>query len=175
MSLRQLTSGMASTSATVWVTVLVTTRPCTNVSWSALTATDPSPRRIHQGLLLQAWARDEHRARVLPRGPLGHAHRVGVHLQGCRGELIDCSRIANSQTKYEYNGPNWLSFEPVTRVPICTDLIDWSLMTKDEQRWVNAHNTMVQEALLPLLEDDLDKEARDWLKRVCKPKIIWPW
>lgn len=48
-------------------------------------------------------------------------------------------------------------------------------MTKDEQRWVNAHNTMVQEALLPLLEDDLDREARDWLKRVCKPKIIWPW
>lgn len=63
----------------------------------------------------------------------------------------------------------------MTRVPICTNLIDWSLMTKDEQRWVNAHNTMVQDALLPLLEDDLDKEAREWLKRVCKPKIIWPW
>jgi Xaa-Pro aminopeptidase len=88
---------------------------------------------------------------------------------------LDLFAIANPQTKYEFQGKRYLGFECITRVPIDVRMIDWSLTTKSEIRWVNAHNTMVQDALLPLLEDDLDKDAREWLKRVCKPKIILPW
>ena len=61
------------------------------------------------------------------------------------------------------------------QVPIQTSLVDWSLTTKDQIRWLNAHNASVQEALMPLLDGDQDVEARDWLKRACKPKKIWPW
>jgi hypothetical protein len=61
------------------------------------------------------------------------------------------------------------------QVPIQTSLVDWTLTTKDQIRWLNDHNTSVQEALMPLLDGDEDAEARDWLKKVCKPKKIWPW
>lgn len=28
---------------------------------------------------------------------------------------------------------------------------------------------------MPLLVEDQDTAARDWLKNACKPKKIWPW
>lgn len=48
-------------------------------------------------------------------------------------------------------------------------------MTKDDIRWLNDHNNSVREALWPLLQEDQDGEARDWLKRMTKAKKIWPW
>jgi Xaa-Pro aminopeptidase len=56
-----------------------------------------------------------------------------------------------------------------------TNLVDWSLMRKEQIVWLNEHNKSVKEALEPLLQDEEDKQARDWLTRVCKPKKIWPW
>jgi Xaa-Pro aminopeptidase len=61
------------------------------------------------------------------------------------------------------------------QVPIQSSLVDWSIMSKDHIKWLNAHNTDVQNALMPLLVGDQDAEARDWLKKACKPKKIWPW
>jgi Xaa-Pro aminopeptidase len=48
-------------------------------------------------------------------------------------------------------------------------------MSKPEIKWLNEHNTSIQEALLPLLQEDRDAQVRDWLKRACKPHRIWPW
>jgi Xaa-Pro aminopeptidase len=49
-------------------------------------------------------------------------------------------------------------------------------MSKDQIKRLNAHNTDVENALMPLLDQgDQDKEARDWLKKACKPRKIWPW
>lgn len=79
------------------------------------------------------------------------------------------------ETRYAYGGKPWLGFELVTRVPIDTRLVDWSLLTRDEIKAVNDHNKVVEDALTPLLQDDLDKDAREWLKRMCKPKFTWPW
>ncbi|WWC63493.1 uncharacterized protein I303_106096 [Kwoniella dejecticola CBS 10117] len=69
----------------------------------------------------------------------------------------------------------FLSFERITQVPIQTSLVDYKLLTKDEIRWLNDHNTSVLDNLMPSLQGDEDKEVRDWLKRNCKPKKIWPW
>lgn len=100
---------------------------------------------------------------------------------------------------YEFGGHRWLGWERVTQVselcdllwfaqrsptifadarwqvPIQTKLVDYSLMTKDEIKWLNEHNTSVQDALLPLLDGDGDEPVVKWLKRECKPKKIWPW
>lgn len=113
----------------------------------------------------------------------------GFYLEGQWGMRIESTYICKEvevglppkapltpQTKYDFGGKHWLGFECVTRVPIDTRMIDWSLTTKSEIRWVNAYNTAVQDAIMPLLDDDdLDKDARDWLKRNCKPKTIYPW
>lgn len=108
----------------------------------------------------------------------GHVTTIepGFYLEGQWGMRIESVFICKEvETKYEFGGKPWLGFENVTRVPIDTRLVDWSLMTKEEIKTLNEHNKMVEEALLPLLEDDLDKEAREWLKRMCKPKFTWPW
>jgi Xaa-Pro aminopeptidase len=60
-------------------------------------------------------------------------------------------------------------------VPIQTSLVDWSIMAKSEIKWLNEHNAAVQNAVLPLLDEDQDGAAKDWLKKACKPKKIWPW
>lgn len=70
---------------------------------------------------------------------------------------------------------HFLEWERITQVPIQTSLVDWSLMAKYEMRWLNEHNKTIQEALEPLLQGDEDAEAREWLKRACKPHKIWPW
>ena len=56
-----------------------------------------------------------------------------------------------------------------------TNMVDWSLMYKEQIIWLNEHNTAVKETLEPLLDGDENKLARDWLNRVTKPKKIWPW
>ena len=63
----------------------------------------------------------------------------------------------------------------LAQVPIQTSLVDWSVMTKSEIQWLNDHNNTVQENLLPMLDADQDQDAREWMKRMCKPKKIWPW
>ncbi|KAI9637649.1 peptidase M24, structural domain-containing protein [Dioszegia hungarica] len=70
----------------------------------------------------------------------------------------------------------WYEWERMSQVPIQTSLVDWSIMSKDQIKWLNAHHTDVENALMPLLDQgDQDKEARDWLKKACKPRKIWPW
>ncbi|KAK4686436.1 Xaa-Pro aminopeptidase, partial [Tremellales sp. Uapishka_1] len=111
---------------------------------------------------------------------------------GIRTESVYiCKKV---DTKYDFGGKKWLGWERVTQVslpsplaiwrhltcnvvevPIQTLLVEYSLLTKDEIRLLNDHNTSVQEALLPLLEEEEDKDVVKWLKDVCKPKKIWPW
>lgn len=79
------------------------------------------------------------------------------------------------ENKDETDKRRWLGWERLTQVPIQSSLVDWSLMSKAEIRWLNDHNKSVEEAIMPQLTEDQDGPARDWLKRVCKPKKIWPW
>ncbi|CAD6568445.1 MAG: hypothetical protein TREMPRED_004541 [Tremellales sp. Tagirdzhanova-0007] len=97
----------------------------------------------------------------------GHVTSIepGFYANGEFGIRIESVYLCqNVDTMYNFGGNTWLGWERVTQVPIQTFLCDWNLMSKDEIRWINAHNTSVEDALLPLLQEDQDKEARDWLK-----------
>ncbi|KAL1405791.1 hypothetical protein Q8F55_007467 [Vanrija albida] len=108
----------------------------------------------------------------------GHVTTIepGFYLEGQWGMRVESVYLVKEvETKYDFGGLPYLGFEGLTQVPIDTRMIDWSLTTKPEIKWINEYNTSVEKALTPLLEDELDREARDWLKRVCKPKFIFPW
>ncbi len=41
-----------------------------------------------------------------------------------------------AQTRGEFNGPIWLSFERLTCVPIQTRMVKDSMLTKEERAWI---------------------------------------
>ncbi|WRT68589.1 uncharacterized protein IL334_005567 [Kwoniella shivajii] len=99
----------------------------------------------------------------------------GYYKEGEWGIRIESVIICKPVETLNDTSGRFLSFERVTQVPIQTSLVDYKLLTKSEIRWLNDHNTSVQDNLLPLLQDDQDAQTRDWLKKNCKPKKIWPW
>ena len=63
------------------------------------------------------------------------------------------------------NGKNSLQFETISWAPIDRDLINVSLLTKDEIDWVNNYHNKVFENL----NKYLDENERNWLYLVTKP------
>ncbi|WVR09447.1 hypothetical protein IAU60_006514 [Kwoniella sp. DSM 27419] len=89
--------------------------------------------------------------------------------------VVVCKELESPEKPDGLDTSNFLTFDRITQVPIATNMVDYALLSKAEIRWLNEHNTSVQDTLWPLLQADEDADARDWLKRVCKPKKIWPW
>ncbi len=60
--------------------------------------------------------------------------------------------------------PQFYSFETLTLFPIDQTLIDFSLLNKKEINWLNTYHKEVENALLPLL----NQEEQVWMKHQCK-------
>ncbi|NBC37598.1 M24 family metallopeptidase [Novosphingobium sp. FSY-8] len=60
---------------------------------------------------------------------------------------------------------DYLGFETLTHVPIGRELVDCSLLTRDEVAWWNAYHAKVESILAP----QLSGPALDWLKVQCAP------
>ena len=58
----------------------------------------------------------------------------------------------------------FLKFETLTLFPIDTQLIDFTLLTKNEVAWLNDYHALVLEKLSPLLSE----EASLWMREKCK-------
>lgn len=63
---------------------------------------------------------------------------------------------------------SYLRFENITMVPIQTKLVDTSLITKDELRWINEYNQTCLQRVGPLLGD----VERKWLAKECAPLVV---
>jgi Xaa-Pro aminopeptidase len=57
-----------------------------------------------------------------------------------------------------------MEFETITWAPIDLDLVEPSLLTKDERDWLNAYHTKTREKLLSLVDD----ETRVWLEKATR-------
>nr|GAT44360.1 Xaa-Pro aminopeptidase [Mycena chlorophos] len=80
---------------------------------------------------------------------------------GCRIEsTIVCVR---KKTHREFGGDIWLGFERCTMVPIQSKLVEFSLLSKDEKEWLDAHNKLCYEKLRPLLRKVGDRRAEKLL------------
>ncbi|KAJ7068591.1 peptidase M24, structural domain-containing protein [Mycena amicta] len=81
---------------------------------------------------------------------------------GCRIEsTIVC--VKKKQTHREFGGDIWMGFERCTMVPIQTKLVDFSLLSKEEKKWLKAHNKLCYKKLRPLLREVGDKRAEKLL------------
>ncbi|KAI0338240.1 Creatinase/aminopeptidase [Trametopsis cervina] len=72
-------------------------------------------------------------------------------------------------TKREFNGDIWLGFERLTCVPIQAKMVNDSMLTKEERKWLKDHNKRCLDILEPFLRDD--KRALKWLQREAQRGI----
>ncbi len=82
-------------------------------------------------------------------------YRAGVHGIRCEN-LVLC--VPSSLSNEEFG--NFYAFEPLTVFPFDLKLFDLSLMSDAEIVWVNDYHDHVREVLLPLLENE---NQRQWL------------
>lgn len=88
-------------------------------------------------------------------------YRAGVHGIRCEN-LVLC--VPSSMSNAEFG--NFYTFEPLTMFPFDRNLFDLSIMTDEEIEWVNNYHTTVRATLLPLLENE---NQRQWLTAKTEP------
>lgn len=79
----------------------------------------------------------------------------GIYIAGSHG-----CRTENTMIIVEDSETGWLRLDPLTLCPIDTAPIVWEMMAADEIDYLNTYHARVREALLPLLDDE---EDREWL------------
>lgn len=94
----------------------------------------------------------------------------GLYLEGRFGVRIENTMIIFPYKETEFG--RFLQMEPLTLCPIDTEPIIIEMMKPEEIEWLNEYHKRVYEELLPLLEDDEDREwlvshTRNILRKPC--------
>lgn len=82
----------------------------------------------------------------------------GLYLEGRFGVRTENTMLITPYKETEFG--KFLQLEPLTLCPIDTTPIVREMMTKEETEWFNNYHANVRKELLPLLDDEADKE---WL------------
>lgn len=88
-------------------------------------------------------------------------YRAGIHGIRCEN-LVLC--VPSPLSNAEFG--NFYQFEPLTVFPFDRSLFELSLMSDDEIEWVNDYHAHVRTVLLPLLENE---NQRQWLTSKTEP------
>lgn len=88
----------------------------------------------------------------------------GLYLEGRFGVRTENTMLVTEYRETEFG--RFLQLEPLTLCPIDTMPIIKEMMTKEEMEWLNEYHRKVREELLPLLEDEQDRE---WLVQATQP------
>ncbi|KAG2489091.1 hypothetical protein HYH03_012317 [Edaphochlamys debaryana] len=75
--------------------------------------------------------------------------------------------VVEKDTPFRYAGQQYMSFEPLTLVPIQAKMIDASLLTPEEAAWVDRYHAQVWEQVSPRMQDK--PELLAWLKANTRP------
>jgi len=75
--------------------------------------------------------------------------------------------VKEVKTKHQFGDKAYLGFEHVTMTPMCRKLIDVSLLTTEEKKWLNEyHAEVLYKTKHYFTEDPLTLK---WLERECAP------
>ena len=73
-------------------------------------------------------------------------------------------RIENMMKVVKAKKAKYLAFETLSLVPFCNELIERSLLTKDENEWIGAYYKQIMQKVYP----DVQKEVQQWLMKQMK-------
>lgn len=91
----------------------------------------------------------------------------GLYLEGRFGVRIENMLLIRPFKTTEFG--EFLEFETLTLCPYDRRLIDTELLTPEEIEWINRYHAKVESRLLPLLQDESEKE---WVKRNCEAILM---
>ncbi|EER27392.1 Xaa-Pro aminopeptidase, putative [Coccidioides posadasii C735 delta SOWgp] len=92
----------------------------------------------------------------------------GYYEDGNFGIRIENIVVAKEvKTPHKFGDKPWIGFEHVTMTPLCQNLMDTSLLTAEEKKWVNDYHTEVWEKTKGFFNND--ELTRNWLKRETQP------
>ncbi|EEH54876.1 uncharacterized protein MICPUCDRAFT_44647 [Micromonas pusilla CCMP1545] len=74
--------------------------------------------------------------------------------------------VKEAPTSHTFGDKKYLMFEPLTFIPIQKKLIDWSLMSGAEVKWLNEYHARVWELVSPRVEDE---DVKAWLREATNP------
>ncbi|XP_072285598.1 xaa-Pro aminopeptidase 2 [Pyxicephalus adspersus] len=83
--------------------------------------------------------------------------------------LEDIVLVVEADTKYMYGGQKYLTFETVTLVPYDRKLIDKSIMTDAQIRYVDKYYEKIRRIMLPELQRQGRHEEYKWLEKNTEP------
>lgn len=93
-------------------------------------------------------------------------HRL-INLLFLLTPIIDIIMAKEVKTTHKFGEKPWLGFEHVTMTPLCQKLINPSLLSDAEKKWVNDYHTEIWEKTSKYFEND--ELTRNWLKRETQP------
>jgi Xaa-Pro aminopeptidase len=96
------------------------------------------------------------------------SNEPGYYADGKWGIRIESVVVVREvETPNNFGKIGYLGFERITMCPIQPSLVDLSLLTVDEKKWLNEYHAEVEAKVGPLLEGK-DARALAWLKRQCQ-------
>jgi len=75
--------------------------------------------------------------------------------------------VRDAKTPNNFNDKGFLCFEHVTLSPMHKNLIEKSLLSADEKKWVDDYHAEIWEKVSPLLGNDT--RATEWLRKETAP------
>jgi Xaa-Pro aminopeptidase len=81
--------------------------------------------------------------------------------------VVDIIMVKEAETEHRFGDKPYLGFEHVTLVPMCRNLIDTSLLTPGEKKWLNDYHQEIVEKTKHFFEGD--ELTLAWLKRETQP------
>lgn len=75
--------------------------------------------------------------------------------------------VKEVRTKHQFGDKAYLGFEHVTMTPMCRKLVDVSLLTTEERKWLNEYHAEVLHKTRDYFRED--QLTLKWLERECAP------
>lgn len=96
------------------------------------------------------------------------SNEPGYYEDGSFGIRIEnIIMVAEAKTKHTFGEKPYLCFEHVTMVPYCRNLIDESLLTRKEKRWLNEYHADIFAKTKDYFEPG--SLSMKWLEREVQP------
>ena len=93
------------------------------------------------------------------------SNEPGYYKTGEYGIRIENLVVVRAPAEIAGGEKGMLGFETITMAPIDLDLVESSMLTREERDWLNAYHAQVRAAVAPAMADDID---RAWLTQATR-------